>query len=98
MILGYKSTQALYVAAKLGIADHLTRGPMRADELAKEVGANPKALLRLLRHLTNLGVFTQDESTKFELTPLMELLTNSPPDPTRFTHISLRSNNSNTTN
>jgi len=33
----------MYVAAKLGIADHLTRGPMRADELAKEVGAQPQS-------------------------------------------------------
>ena len=69
MISGYKSTQALYVAAKLGIADHLTRGPMRSDELAKEVGANPKALLRLMGHLAALGIFTQDESRKFRLTP-----------------------------
>jgi 2-polyprenyl-3-methyl-5-hydroxy-6-metoxy-1,4-benzoquinol methylase len=87
MILGYKSTQALYVAAKLGIADRLTRGPMRADELAKEVGANPKALLRLMRHLTNLGIFTQDESRKFGLTPLGELLRNDTPESMRYNAI-----------
>jgi hypothetical protein len=51
MISGYKSTQALYVAAKLGIADRIAHGSMKADELAKEVGANPKALLRLMRNL-----------------------------------------------
>jgi hypothetical protein len=87
VILGYKSTQALYVAAKLGIADHLTRGPMRADELAKEVGANPKALLRLMRHLTNLGIFTQDESRKFGLTPRGELLRNDNPESMRYNAI-----------
>src|SRR5713101_1758182 len=87
VILGYKSTQALYVAAKLGIADHLTRGPMRADELAKEVGANPKALLRLIRHLTNLGIFTQDESRKFGLTPRGELLRNDNPESMRYNAI-----------
>src|SRR6267143_6421503 len=87
MILGYKSTQALYVAAKLGIADHLTRGPIRADELAKEVGANPKALIRLMRHLTNLGIFTQDESRKFGLTPLGELLRNDNPESMRYNAI-----------
>ena len=41
---GYKTTQALYVAAKLGVADHLRHGPKKAEELAKEVQANPKAL------------------------------------------------------
>src|SRR6266852_7430458 len=87
VILGYKSTQALYVAAKLGIADHLTRGPMRADELAKEVGSNPKALLRLMRHLTNLGIFTQDESRKFGLTPRGELLRNDNPESMRYNAI-----------
>ena len=87
VILGYKSTQALYVAAKLGIADRLTRGPMRADELAKEVGANPKALLRLMRHLTNLGIFTQDESRKFGLTPRGELLRNDNPESMRYNAI-----------
>src|SRR5260370_14736468 len=76
VILGYKSTQALYVAAKVGIADHLTRGPMRADELAKQVGANPKALLRLMRDLTTLGTFTHDESRNIGLPPLGDLRRN----------------------
>jgi hypothetical protein len=74
MILGYKATQALYVVAKLGISDHLVRGPRSAEELAKEVGANSKALFRLMRYLVALGIFTQDESSKFGLTPLSELL------------------------
>ncbi len=87
MISGYKSTQALYVAAKLGIADHLTRGPMRSDELAKEVGANPKALLRLMGHLAALGIFTQDESRKFRLTPIGELLRNDDPESMRYNAI-----------
>jgi 2-polyprenyl-3-methyl-5-hydroxy-6-metoxy-1,4-benzoquinol methylase len=60
---------------------------MRADELAKEVGANPKALLRLMRHLTNLGIFTQDESRKFGLTPLGELLRNDNPESMRYNAI-----------
>src|SRR5260370_34069291 len=87
MILGYKSTQALYVVAKLGIADRLTRGPMRADELAKEVGADRTAHLRLLRPLINLGVLTHHESRKFGLTPLGELLRNDAPGSMRFNAI-----------
>ena len=81
---GYKTTQALYVAAKLGVADHLRHGPKKAEELAKEVGANPKALFRLMRHLAAIGIFTQDESGKFGLTPLGELLCTDNPESMRY--------------
>jgi hypothetical protein len=84
LISGYKTTQALYVVAKLGIADHLVRGPKRAEELAKEVGANSKALFRLMRHLAALGIFTQDESRKFGLAPLGELLCTENPESMRY--------------
>lgn len=84
MIFGYKTTQALYVAAKLGIADHLVGGPKRAEELAEEIGANPKALLRLMRHLAAIGIFTHDESRKFGLTPLGELLRNDNAESLRY--------------
>lgn len=87
IIGGYKSTQALYVAAKLGIADHLVHGSVGADELAKKVGANPKALLRLMRYLTALGIFSQDESKKFGLTSLGELLRDDNPESMRFNAI-----------
>lgn len=87
MTAGYKYTQALYVAAKLGIADHLIRGSVTADELAKRVGANPNALLRLMRHLAALGILTQDESNKFGLTPLGELLRDDNPESMRYNAI-----------
>jgi len=87
MISGYKSTQALFVAAKLGIADCLARGPKNASELAREVGANPKALLRLMRYLAALGIFILDESKRFGLTPLGELLRNDIPESMRYNAI-----------
>ena len=65
VIFCYKSTQAPYPAAKLGIADQLARGPKSAAELAKKVGADLKALFRLMRHLAALGIFTRDESRRF---------------------------------
>ncbi len=81
---GYKTTQALYVAAKLGVADHLRQGPKKAEQLATEVQANPKALFRLMRHLAAIGIFTQDESGKFGLTPLSELLCTDNPESMRY--------------
>ena len=53
---GYWHTQAIYVAAKLGIADLLTDGPRSVAELAGATHAHPHALYRLLRALASLGI------------------------------------------
>jgi len=73
-LLNYNTTQMVYVAAKLGIADRLADGPLRAAELAHVVGAHPRALYRLLRALTHVGVFAEDAEHRFCLTPMAELL------------------------
>ena len=52
-------TQALYVAAKLGIADELAHGPKTADEVAAKVGAHPDSVFRLMRMLAGRVVFSQ---------------------------------------
>jgi hypothetical protein len=39
MIMGFRVTQLLYVAAKLNLPDHLTDGPQSADHVAAKVGA-----------------------------------------------------------
>jgi SAM-dependent methyltransferase len=80
---GYQVTQLLYVTATLGIADHLVEGPKTAEELAEIVGANPDALYRGLRALASLGVFTEDTSRRFALTPLADLLQANHPDSMR---------------
>ncbi len=74
MLIGYRISQAIYVAAKLGIADLLKDGAKSSDELAKSAGANADALHRLLRVLASLGVFAQVDQRRFTLTPLGELL------------------------
>ncbi len=74
MTAGYRSTQALYVVAKLGIADLLRDGPKDSDEIARKVGAHPRSLFRLMRAVAAMGVFTQDPSGRFGLTPISQLL------------------------
>jgi hypothetical protein len=49
-------TQALYAATKLGIADALRGGPRSADDVAREVGADPAATYRVMRALASNGV------------------------------------------
>lgn len=79
ILMGAFTSQAVYVAAKLGIADLVKDNPRSADELAAATGANPNALYRLLRALASIGVFTETEAKTFALTPLAEPLLSERP-------------------
>lgn len=68
MIGGYYLTQAVYVTAKLGLADRLRDGPRNAGELARSTGAHARSLHRLLRTLAGFGLFAQDAEGRFGLT------------------------------
>src|SRR5437762_1647174 len=74
MITGYWISQAIYAAAKFGIADHLQDGTKTVGELAGATSTNPDALYRLLRALASVGIFAEGESHRFSLTPLAEPL------------------------
>jgi hypothetical protein len=43
VINGYRATQIVYAAAKLGIPDLLAHGPKTTAELAEETGTDPHA-------------------------------------------------------
>src|SRR5437879_3180451 len=79
MLTGYWISQALYVAAKLGLADLMQSAPKTADEVASATAAHPRALYRLLRALASVGVFAEDEQHRFCLTPLAECLRSDVP-------------------
>jgi len=49
LMWGLAGTQCLYVVAKLRVADALVGGPRPVAEVAREVGADPDALERILR-------------------------------------------------
>ena len=79
MLCGYWISQAIYVAAKLGIADQLRDGPRTTAEMAAAVGAHEPSLFRLLRGLSSVGVFAETEPRIFTLTPLADCLRNDAP-------------------
>jgi hypothetical protein len=79
LLCGYWNTQALYVAAKLGLADLLKDGPKSADELAATTKVHAPSLYRLLRALSSLGVFAEDSQNRFALTPMGETLRRDAP-------------------
>jgi hypothetical protein len=74
MITGYWISQAIYAAAKFGIADLLKNGPRTAEQLAEATSTNPDALYRLLRALASVGIFSEGEPRQFSLTRLAEPL------------------------
>ncbi|MFH1300180.1 MAG: methyltransferase [Planctomycetota bacterium] len=79
MITGYWSSQAIYAAASLGIADLLTAGPQTAEQLATATNTNAGALYRLLRALASVGIFAENAQQEFALTPLAECLRSDVP-------------------
>jgi len=79
LIIGFRTTQLVYVAAKLGIADLLEDGPKEASALASAVGADAGALNRLMRALASLEIFAQRPDGRFELTPLARTLRSHAP-------------------
>jgi O-methyltransferase domain/Dimerisation domain len=73
------AAQALYVAAKLGVADHLTEKPLPIHELAARTKTHERALYRILRSLAGVGIFAETDPKVFALTPYAELLRSEVP-------------------
>lgn len=74
LVFGKCLTQAVSVAAHLGIADRLKDGPRTAEALAPVCGANADALHRLMRALATVGVFVEHPDRTFSLTPVGDCL------------------------
>ncbi|MCF6155288.1 MAG: methyltransferase [Candidatus Brocadia sp.] len=71
---GHFRAQAIYVAAKLGIADLLKDGPKTINELSNATKAHAYSLYRLLRALASIDIFQEEEEGRFGLTPLATTL------------------------
>jgi hypothetical protein len=74
MISGFWISRAIYIVAKLGLADLMQEAPKTAGELAAASGTHAPSLFRVLRALASVGVLTQDQESRFGLTPLSETL------------------------
>lgn len=67
MASSYWLSQAVYVAAKLGLADLLRDGPRSCQELAAATGTNARCLFRLLRALSAARIFVHTQGDHFAL-------------------------------
>lgn len=79
MIMGFRVTQMVFVAAKLGVADLLADGARHAEDLATHTGAHPRTLYRLLRALGSIGLLSETDGHLFELTPIGQSLRSEAP-------------------
>jgi len=81
------TSRAIYIAAKLGLADYLKDGPKSVEDLAEETKTHPDSLYRLLRMLSSIGIFAETKNDgdkqqqqvdqdirRFELTPMASLI------------------------
>ena len=74
MASSYWISQAIYVAAKLGIADVLKNGPLKCSDIAAIIDTDVRSTFRLMRSLSSLGIFAQKKNECFALSPLGENL------------------------
>src|SRR6478736_1791224 len=74
LLTGKWVSQAISVAAEMGLADQLALGPRTPADLATACGCDARSLERLLRALASVGVFAQDTSGRFENSPLSDSL------------------------
>jgi SAM-dependent methyltransferase len=74
MATAYWLSQAIYVAAKLGIADLLRDGPQSCVALATSTGTDAPSLFRLMRALSSVGIFAHIGRGRFALSRLAESL------------------------
>lgn len=77
-------SQAVFVAAQLGIAELLANGPRTCAELAEATASHAPALLRLLRSLATIEICVDHGDGSFAITPLGRLLASDSPGSLRF--------------
>lgn len=79
----YWLSQALLVAAQLGVADAIKTSPRTAEELARDTGSHAMALRRVLLFLASEGIFAEDAQGRFVNTPLSDTLRADHPNSVR---------------
>ena len=74
LLRGALGTRALGLVVDLGVAEALADGPRPVEGVAREVGADPDTLHRILRALASDGVFAEEERGVFRNSDASEAL------------------------
>lgn len=75
----YVVSRAIHTVASLGIANHMSELPVSIEQIAKETGAHPPLLGRLLQFLSAYGLFKYHEPDSYSLTELSKPLRDDDP-------------------
>jgi len=67
-------SKPINIISKLCIADILKSGPKTTDDIASISNTHSPTLYRIMRALASVGIFTELENKKFDLTPMAEML------------------------
>jgi hypothetical protein len=68
LINGFRTSQAISVAVRLGVFDHLATGEAAIEDLARATKTDADALYRMLRALAAVGVLHEEPERRFTLT------------------------------
>jgi hypothetical protein len=79
LVTGHYLSRAIYVAAKLGIADLLKDGPRHIADLAEATDSHAPSLHRLMLFLVSAKVFGAGDAGCFRLAPMGECLRSDVP-------------------
>ncbi len=79
LVTGHYISRAIYVVAKLGIADLLKDGPRHIADLAEATHSHAPSLHRLMLLLVSADVFAEEEAGMFGLAPMGECLRSDSP-------------------
>src|SRR5260370_1754485 len=74
LLNGVFITGAISCLARLGVSDLVEHGPKSPEELASQIGADPRGLYRLMRATASVGVLSEGPDGKFSETPLSAVL------------------------
>lgn len=70
MLISYRRTHCLGVAAQLRLFDRLDAKPQTAAELADECAVDPRSLRRLVRALMAMDLLVEDDEGRLSSTPI----------------------------
>jgi len=83
IVTGAWTSAAVYVAARLGIADLLKDGPRSAEFLSVATSTHEVSLYRVLRALVSVGIFTENNDSTFSNNSASDTLREDHPNSTR---------------
>lgn len=78
-LFGMSVSKGISAVAALRVPDALKSGPLYYTDLAKTVGADQRALHRVMRMLSGVGIFAESRPGTFSLTPVSDVLRSDVP-------------------